>query len=123
MKKAALFLTAGIIASALLAQGYKLGTGFGKKVAVTTAAQTIEITEPGVDRVYATCVSIYNEGTSTVFCAVNCDEITFAKKIADETAVQIPSLAAFQFKGTSLINVILQTTNGTATALIGACAE
>jgi hypothetical protein len=110
--------------TAITAQtAYQLSAGFGKRVAVTTVAAHVEITETGVDSVYATSVSIYNAGTSTLFCAVNCDPIIFTKMLADSTAVQIPNALSYTFKGEKIYSVCVATTNGTATAYIGAHAD
>ncbi|HPL75460.1 MAG TPA: hypothetical protein PKW18_12955 [Candidatus Sumerlaeota bacterium] len=124
MKKS-LFISVLVLSAAVAISQtlYQLSTGFGAKLTATTAATSVVISEVGVDNVYATSISVYNEGTSTVFCAVDCDPITFAKKLANETTVQIPKALTYTFKGEKLRNVCVATTNGTATVYVGAHAD
>jgi len=123
MKKTLCAMIVGLAVVAVSQNIYQLSTGFGKKITATTAATSVVISEVGVDNVYATSISVYNEGTSTVFCAVDCDPITFAKKLANETTVQIPKALTYTFKGEKLRNVCVATTNGTATVYVGAHAD
>jgi hypothetical protein len=124
-RKTAVFIIAALTAlTVLTAQtARQLSAGFGSRVAATTATTHVTITETGVDTVYANSVSIYNAGTSTLFCAVNCDPIIFTKMLADSTAVQIPNALSYTFKGEKIYSVCVATTNGTATAYIGAHAD
>jgi hypothetical protein len=123
MKKTLCAMIVGLAVVAVSQNIYQLSTGFGKKITATTAATSVVISEVGVDNVYANSVSIYNAGTSTLFCAVNCDPIIFTKMLADSTAVQIPNALSYTFKGEKIYSVCVATTNGTATAYIGAHAD
>lgn len=123
MKKTLCAMIVGLAVVAVSQNIYQLSTGFGKKITATTAATSVVISEVGVDNVYATSISVYNAGTSTLFCAVNCDPIIFTKMLADSTAVQIPNALSYTFKGEKIYSVCVATTNGTATAYIGAHAD
>lgn len=113
---------AGIVLTAALvmATAYQLGSGYGKQVAVSTTTTVLTISEAGVTEPYATSVSVYNAGTSTVFCAINSTASTFAIMMAASNAVPIPQAMIYTFGSSHITSLCLATTNGNATAYVGA---
>ena len=96
--------------------------GFGKVVVATTTAQQIQITENNTN-ITAAMTSIYNAGTNTVFCSVNCASTSaFAIVNSNNEAVPIPASQIFTFQapGKIINSIWIKTTNGTSTVMIGA---
>lgn len=118
--KARLILLLCSLATIAAAAVFELSTGYGKQVAATTVAQVLTITDAGTTEAYATSVSVYNSGTSTVFCAVNATTEMFGTMLTAGTAVPISEHMSFTFTGKRILSLCIATTNGTATAYIGA---
>jgi len=97
----------------------RLISGMGKRVTATTTAQQVTFVE-GTNTAYAGSVSVLNSGTNDVFCAVNSTTALFTNQVALGNAVIVPASMSFTFTKSNISGVWLQTTNSTASVVIGA---
>jgi len=120
MKARLIILIAMLATVAAWATVFELSTGYGQLVDVTTAPQILAIMDAGTTNAYATSISVYNAGTSTVFAAVNSTASVFSTMMTAKTAIPIAEHMSYTFGGKRLESLCVATTNGTATAYVGA---
>jgi hypothetical protein len=114
MKTRWMILFVAIVGATIaLATVFQVNTSPGRRVTATTAPQQIIFTENGQE-CYATEISVFNAGTSTVFGLVNCLEDVFTNAVNAGTTTPIRPNMANTFRGSRLFSLWLQTTNGTA---------
>ena len=91
-------------------------TGQGRQVDATIVAQ--KITD-----LNAFYISVYNQGTSDVFCLVNSYTNEISIRVTNGTSILVPAGATFDFKAPSdnrrLKNLVLITTNYPSAVIIG----
>ena len=93
MKKI-LILTVLAVCLTSVALAAFIGSGYGKKISVTSTAAQVDL---GDDYVYE--LSVKNDGNVDVQFAVNSTLTSFTNKVALGTCVQIPAGDVYTFQG------------------------